>query len=140
MSTDQGPPPSAGGASNPACRAENFGSNKRLQYKNEKGEVFEDHLETDDCDQSSRKVKDKTDILVRFTVTPSSPTEPNEGSYSRKIGEAPPSPTTKQDKTKTTSRGSSGSHYLPRTSSMEPAACCAYSRCHLSLPLTLLIC
>ena len=91
-------------------------------------------------DQSSRKVKDETDILVRFTVTPSSPTEPNEGNYSRKIREAPPSPTTKQDKTKTTSRGSSGSHYLPRTSNTEPATCWAYSRCHLSLPLKLLIC
>lgn len=57
MSTDQGPPPSAGGTSNPACRADNFGSNMRLQYKNEKGEVFEDLLETDDCDQSFRNVK-----------------------------------------------------------------------------------
>lgn len=47
VSTDQGPPRSAGGASHPACRADNLGSNTRLHYKNEKGEVFEDHLETD---------------------------------------------------------------------------------------------
>lgn len=49
-STDQGPLPSAGAASPPACRADNLGSNTCLHYKNEKGEVFEDHLETDACD------------------------------------------------------------------------------------------